>query len=61
MNIFFQKIDTPIGEMISAEHDSKIVMLEFGDRKSLDKEILEIEKALKTTFFEKNKKTFFIY
>lgn len=54
--INFLKLETPIGEMIAADYSGEIVMLEFGDRKSLEKEIKEIESFLNDEFYENNSK-----
>lgn len=40
-----KRIETPIGTMIACADDKGICMLEFSDRKSLEKELQEIAKA----------------
>ncbi|WP_313000814.1 methylated-DNA--[protein]-cysteine S-methyltransferase [Chryseobacterium gleum] len=54
MEIISQKnISTPLGEMIACAVDQGICLLEFTDRKNMDKQLKALSKALKADIIEK--------
>lgn len=54
MEIISQKnISTPLGEMIACAVDQGICLLEFTDRKNMDKQLKALSKALKAEVIEK--------
>lgn len=55
MEIISQKnISTPLGEMIACAVDQGICLLEFIDRKNMDKQLKSLSKALKADVIEKD-------
>ncbi len=52
--IFYNLVETPLGEMLACEFEKKICLLEFIDTKDLDKDLTAISKAFKANF--KNEK-----
>lgn len=54
MEMIHQKnISTPLGEMIACAVDQGICLLEFTDRKNMDKQLKALSKALKADIIEK--------
>lgn len=54
----FTHIETPIGTVIACAADKGICMLEFSDRKILDKELRDISKSLNADLVEEENKYF---
>ena len=54
MEIIHQKtIQTPLGEMVACAVDQGICLLEFTDRKTIEKQLKALSKALKADILEK--------
>lgn len=51
-------ISTPLGEMLTCANDEGVLLLEFLEKKKLQKEIHEVSKALKTNIKFGNHKVF---
>lgn len=59
MEIIHQKtIQTPLGEMIACAVDEGICLLEFTDRKNIEKQFKSLSKALNAEIIEKEHKHF---
>ncbi|MGE8514718.1 MAG: methylated-DNA--[protein]-cysteine S-methyltransferase [Chryseobacterium culicis] len=53
MEIHQKNISTPLGEMIACAVDEGICLLEFTDRKNIDKQLKALAKVLKAEIVEK--------
>lgn len=59
MEMIHQKnISTPLGEMIACAVDQGICLLEFTDRKSIERQLTALSKALKAEMVEKEHRHF---
>lgn len=59
MEIIHQKtIQTPLGEMIACAVDEGICLLEFTDRKNIEKQLKSLSKALNAEIIEKEHEHF---
>lgn len=45
--LLYKRFDTPIGPMITVATDTGICLLEFGDRRMLETELMDLQKRLK--------------